>query len=338
MPGWESLIRITKADAWAVPGTTGQRGFFLHADSSNLDPGAQVTEIDTKLGGYREALSDTFRTDRYYPRGDFTFQPRADDILMILMAHFQNVVYSGTGTYSFYRVDRNLTWEAGGSNVGTHPYTVNVDQLYSKYIGTAGGMRFTNGFVDSLVFTARYGEDLVCTPTFKFYAGSHYTYPSDFGYPSVYGSLSEYGRITDYMATVVVAGKSYNIENWEGNFNNNSGDRSKLGYKGYNRFPLAGKWVADGSFDHELEDSIDALKEGEFGSLHVDMYTATNSELYIHQPNVGWRAFTIPISGGDAIIEFSHPYRAYPPSGTTGPSSIVTVYTGTLFGTDLLGF
>jgi hypothetical protein len=338
MPGWESLIRISKCPAWTNQGTLGQRGHFLFADSANLDLGAQVSEIDTKLGGYRESMPDTFRTDRYYPRGEFTFQPRVDDILMILMAHFQNVVKSGTGTYTFYRVDRNLTWTVNGSNIGTHPYTVNVDLLYSPYIGTANGMRFTNGFVDSLTLGVRYGEDLICTPSFKFYAGSTYTYPAGFGYPSVYGSQSEYSRFTDFHATVVVAGKSYSIENWQGNFNNNSGDRSKLGYAGYNRFPLAGKWIADGSFDHELEDSIDALKEGEFGSLHAEQYQATTNRILVVQPNVGWRAFTIPISGGDAIIDFSHPYRAYPPSGTTGPSTQVSVITGTNFGTDLLGF
>lgn len=343
MPGWESLIRITRADSWSIPGTLGRRGFFLYADSENLDMGAQPAERDNKLLGVRESSSDTFSIDRYFPRGDFTFQPRVDDILMILMAHFQNVVKSGTGTYEFYRLDRLPKFVSGGSNIGTHVYSVNVDLYFGASFTTVGGtqangIRFTNGMVDRLTFGLRYGEDLICTPSFKFDTGSYYGYPAAFGYNSVYGSMSEISRFVDYMGTATIQGESFDIENWEGVFNNNTTDRSRLGKRGYNRFPFVGKWVAEGSFDMELQRDLERLAEGNTDNFTVDILNSANNRIVIAQPNIAHRPFTIPISGGDAIIELSKSYRAYPPVGTNAPSTIVRVYTGTTLGTDLLGF
>ena len=49
MPGWESLIRITKSDSWGSAGTLGNRGYFLFADSESLDYGAQVVDPNKTL-------------------------------------------------------------------------------------------------------------------------------------------------------------------------------------------------------------------------------------------------------------------------------------------------
>lgn len=341
--GWESLLRITKASSWGTAGTLGNRGFFLYAESHNLDFGAQIMERDNKMLGLRESPVDTFSVDRYQPRGDFVFQPKVDDVLMILMAHFQYVEKSGTGTYTFYRVGRGLNWTEGGSNIGTHPYSINVDLVFGQSFVAAGGtqsngIRFTNGIVDRLTFDLRYGEDVRITPSFKFRAGSYYIYPSAFMWPSIYGSLSAYTRLVDYMGTVTTGTESFNVESLQAVFNNNSADRTKIGQRGYSRFPFVGKWTADGSINFELERDIAKLQEGIGYALTIDVFESANNELKIAQSNIRHRAFPIPVSGGDSIIELNIPYRAYPNAGTTGPSTIVTVYTGTAFGTDLLGF
>src|SRR5438132_1640822 len=112
--GYESLVRITACPSWATPGTTGLRGYYLFADTTKLSYGAKAVERDAKLIGNRESLPNTFSIDSFEPAGEFTFQPRADDLLMILMAHFQTVVRTGTGTYQFYRINRNMDWTTGG--------------------------------------------------------------------------------------------------------------------------------------------------------------------------------------------------------------------------------
>ena len=102
--------------------------------------------------------------------------------------------------------------------------------------------------------------------------------------------------------------------------------------------PFTGKWTADGSMNFELERDIAKLKEGIGYSLTMDTFESAGNEISIAQSNIRHRAFQIPISGGEALVELNIPYRAYPDSGTNNPSTYVTVYTGTAFGTDLLGF
>lgn len=342
MPSWESLLRVTKADSWGTPGTLANRGYFLYLDSVSLDYGAQVSERDNKIIGAREVPVNTFSIDRYFPRGQFTFQPRVDDLLLLFGACFQNVV-AASGTYIFYGQPKALRHTLGGSNLGTHPFSINVDLYFGYSFVTAGGtmangIRFTNGIVDKLTLSQKYGEDLLCTVDMKFLAGSYYSYPITFAAPSVFGSFSAYSRFVDYFGTVTVAGKDYDVDSWEGMFSNNTADKARLGKRGYNRFPNSGRFIVDGSFDMELQDDIAVLAEGQYGSLNVNFFQAAGNQVQVVSPNIAYRPFTVPLNSGDQVVELSRPYRAYPPSGTTGPSTLVTVYTGTALGTTLIGF
>lgn len=338
MPGWEGCIRITPCTNWGTPGTLGNRGMFLYADSTDLDFGAQMTERDQKLLGIRESLPDSVSVDRFYPRGGFKYQPRVDDILPLLMAHFQNVVKSGTGTYTFTPKATSPDWTTGGSNVGTNVYSVNVDLYLGPFSTSGNGRRFTSGIVDKLVFSVKYGGDLELTPSFKFLAGSNYSYPTTFIGPSVYGSFSSFARLVDYQATVAVAGQSYNVESWTGNFSNNTSDRSNLGNRDYVKFPFSGRWIADGQIDFEVASDISTFEAGGTANLSIDIFAGANNELKIAQPNIYYKAANVNISSGDSPIMVTKGFRAYPPAGTTGPSTQVTVYTGTTFGTGLFGF
>lgn len=353
--GWESSIRITGCTAWASAGTLANRGQFLYCDSENLDFGAQFKERDSKLTGNRESPADTATVDRYFPKGGITFQPRVDDILMIFMAHFQNVVKSGAGTYQFFRIPNQLNWSSNGTvfsvgtiigatatmGTGTTPYSLNVDKCFgfSFASGTqSNGIRFTNGIVDKLTLSQKYGEDLICTPEFKFLAGSNYLYPTTYGPLTSFGSFSAYSRFVDYMGTFGISGESFDVDSWQGMFSNNTTDKSKLGQRGYTRFPLSGKWVGDGSFDLELNRDVAVFAESGTANLTLAMFSAAGCQITVAQPNIVYKPSNINLSSGDSLVEFSKPYRAYPPAGTTGPSTIVTVYTGSTFGIGLMGF
>jgi len=362
MPAWESLVRLTYADSWGTPGTFGKRGYFLYADSEDLDYGAQVTERDSKLLGVRESPVDTFSVDRYFPQGQMTIQPRVDDMLYLLMAHFQNVIISPGGTYQFFRAPNPISWTQGGSvfcvgsatggtagtvGTGRNPYSVNVDVFFGQSFVTANGtsangIRFTNGIVDKLTISNKYGEDLQVTPEFKFLNGSYYSYPTNFASPSVYGSLSAYPRFVDYQGTVTVGSEDYDVDGIELNFSNNSTDKARIGKRGYNRFPFSGRYMAEGNMDMELSRDLAVIAEGVYTAVTVDFMASAANRIKTYLPNVANRAFSVPLSGGDSLIELSKGFRAYPPSGgTTGASlssHIVTVYTGTLFGTGVFGF
>jgi hypothetical protein len=349
---WESLVRISAANGWNTVGTFGSRGIFLYADSVNPDLGAQVKENDGKIMGVREVPPETFTVDRYQPKLSLTNQPRVDDILMILMAHFQNVIKSGDGTYSFFRIPISPDYNtdatpvyavgtAGTAATGTNVYSVHVDVPYGySFAGTgANGLRFTNCIVDELTMDLKYGEDFTITPVFKPLNGTETVYPNTFLPLSSFGSFSAYAKFVDSTGTVTVTGKTYSMQSWQGKFSNNSVDRAKLGQRGWSRFPFAGRYVADGSFDTELEDGLEQLAAGTFGALTISLTNVVGTnQIVITQSNIGYRPWAVNIPNGNSILEHSHPYRAYPPIGTTGPSTIVTVYCGTTFGTNLIGF
>lgn len=359
MPSWESLIRIAPSNGWGSVGTIARQGMYLYADSENLDFGAVVTENDKKLTGMRESAVETFGVDRWEPKGGIVFQPRVDDILPILMAHFQNVVKSGVGTYTFFRNPNPVQYVTSGNDycvgtvigsmgtagTGRSVYSVDIDLFFgNSFINTAvgsqcNGIRYNNAIVDKLTLGMKYGEDVLCTPEFKIYNGDYFAYPSDFNsVPGKYGSFSQNTRLVDYHGTVVIAGESFSIDSWQGNFNNNTSDKKSLGYAGISAFPMAGRYTVDGSFDMELQRDLAVLAEGLFGSLNVNIFASASNRIQIVSPNIAYRAFNIQLSGGQDVIELSRPYRAYPPSGTTGPSTQVTVYTGTTYATSLYGF
>ncbi len=353
--GWESMIRVTPCDSWGNAATVGRRGYFLYADSESLSLGAQSKERDGKLVGNRESPPETYTIDRWNPKGGITFQPRVDDVLMLLMAQFQNVVKSGVGTYQFFRNPNQLSWASGGSvfSVGTvigaagtlgtgiNVYSVNIDKFFSFSFATGtqtNGARFLNGIVEKMTFNQKTSEDLSCTVDFKFLSANYATFPAGYGPLTGLGSFSAFARLVDYMGTFSIANESFEVDSWEGNFMNNSSDKTRLGYRGFSRFPFTGKWIADGSFDMELNRDPQSFSEGSFANLTMTFFSGVGNMLTVAQPNIVYKPFDIPISGGDSIVNVSKPYRAYAPSGTTGPSTILTVYTGTNFGTALLGF
>jgi hypothetical protein len=348
---WEALLRITPVNGWQSPGTTGRRGVFLFADSETLDTGAQTKEYDAKLLGVRESPDSTFQITQYQPKGNIVFQPRVDDILPVLMAHFQSVVKSGTGTYTFGRIGFSPDFGSTGAGVfnigsaitagtGTNAYGINVDVFFGASLvsGTkANGIRFSSGIVNKLTFSQKYNEALSVTAECKFNDGSYVTFDTGFVPRSVYGSFSELQQFVDYLGTVTLAGYSYALDSIDINMNNASSDKGKLGKRGYDRFPF-GKYVADGSFELELQDDLNSLKEGQTGSLSVNFFLGTDCRIQIDQSNITYKPSTPTVTGGDGYIKWTKPYRAYPPDGTNAPSTIITVFTGTTFGTGLFGF
>lgn len=351
--GWESFVRITRADAWQNPGAVTSRGFFLYADSVSPDLGGQEMMRDNKLNGIRESDVRTYSVDRWFPKAELTVQPRVDDILPILAAHFQ-MGTGANGTYTFFRCPRALNW---GSNVGTNihslgtfPYSINMDVFYGNLLGGGTGadtIRLTNGIVDKLTFTLKNGEDLKITPSIKFFAGSYFAMPDAFVPQSVYGSMSEYPQFVDYMGSLVlsfaqgVAAESPDNLNFDGityDFNNNTGDRGRLGYAGWTRFPFSGRYSVEGEVTGELSREFGRyIDGGTSGTVTFRVQTGT-SWIQIESAQWRWKPKTVPISSGDSIIELTLPFKAYPPTGSVGPSTIVTVFTGTAFATSWLGF
>lgn len=349
MIGYEAVVRVEAAPSWGSQGglnsgTFVHRGIYLFADSVTPVFGAQARERDNKLLGARESSGSTYSVDDFYPTCEITWQPRVDDILPFALAHFQIATAYAGGTYEFVRVGSNLTFLTNGSNWGTHPYSINVDVFLGNSLvggGTgANGYRFFNGIVDKLTFTNAYGEDFKCTAICKFLTGSRFNFPAGIGTsPSSLGSFSAYSQLVDWQGTVAPTGESANInvDNVELTFDNKLGERSKLGQKGWNRFPLAQHWLAEGVLGMEFNRDLNIIAEGTSNSGTFEWVQAAGNAIRFTYHNFVYRPVDPAVTDGQAIVDISLPFRAYPTT-TGGTSCVMRVYTGTLFGTTLFNF
>lgn len=353
--GYEALIRISKSPSWGSNRGTlaGQRGIFLYVDSINPSLGADVSQRDNKLLGARESSGSTFSVDRYNSTLEFKYQPRPDDVLPLLMACFQNGtsindgIGGGTGvvfgTYQFTRIGKNPDYTTNGSNIGTNAYGLDADIFYSNSLvggGTgANGIRFTSGIVDKLTWNNKYGEDLIFTVNMKFKgAGSRFNFPSSMtAAPNSLGSYSDFPIFVDYMGTIGLTGESVDVDTFEAMFDNASESRSKIGQRGYNRFPFSKHFKCTGNIGMELERELNIFAEGTTRAGTFTWSSSGTATIMLIQHNMAQLGHDIPISGGEVIVDETIPYRAYP-TVTGGTSSVVYVFTGSTYGTNLFGF
>jgi hypothetical protein len=351
MPGWETLVRVSRSSAWgSVNKITDFEGFFLDVDSITPDLGAVFQERDNKVSGNREALNSSWSVDDQNPKCTLKIQPRVDDMLMFLMAYFQHCVVSGNatcGTYVFSKIEKNPTWTTGAVNYGTNAYGINLDICYGQSFmsGTqANGIRLFNCIVDKLGFNMKYGDDLSMDIDVKALTGSRYNYPTTFAPPCSFGSFSSQTRLVDYHGTITTGTETLELDKWKFTLNNNTDNKTKLGQRGYSRFPFANKMKIEGDFSLELARDMSIFTEGSPWDI-AGTVTSTGlggtsgvNGFIARMPNAVLKPTTIPINGGEGIISFTQPFRAFPSTGgTTGIT--ITVYTGTLLGgTNFMGF
>lgn len=340
--GWEAIVRVEAAPSWGSQGTLGHRGIFLFADSVRPDFGAQTRERDNKLTGGRESNGSTYSIDSFNPTCEITWQPRADDILPFAMAHFQLGTAFAGGTFEFIRVPQSLQFVTNGSNWGTHPYSINVDIFFGNSLiggGTgANGYRFFNGIVDKLTFTNGYGEDLKCTAMIKFQSGSRFNFPSGFStVPSSVGSFSAYPILVDWQGSIAINADTFQVDKVELSFNNALGERSKIGQRGFNRFPMVQHWMAEGNLGMELTRELTVTAEGTSNVGTFEWVQAAGNAIRMTYHNMVYRPNNPDVTDGQSIVDQSVPFRAYP-TVTNGTSCVLRVYTGTLFGTTLFNF
>lgn len=326
--------------------TTAQtKGVYLELESDSLSPGGNVKERDSKIIVGREAKRRTFSVEGANPGGNFVAEPRTDDFLSIFMAFFQCVDYGslgesgsvGTGTFTFVPANTNPDWtgsqwgsvHGGTEAVAKDIYPIRIRKCFGftfDYGLDAGGFgtlhnteNYAGGIVESLEFSQPYGEDLTLTPTFKFYdVDMDASTGTEYEPNCTYGSYSEKSRFVDWKGTVTYnhAGNatSLDLANVGVTLNNNTSDKGKIGKKGWNKFPFSGRPVLEGSFDLELEsgDFARVFEAGGSSAIKMTWYNSALDWMELHLPCTYWRAFDRPVGAGDAPIDYSLPFRAYP--------------------------
>ena len=344
--GFEGYIGVVpETKGWGT--STHGEGFFLFADSESLSLGQEFTDRPDKLvqGRWEKPASRTISAQK--PNGNIEFQPRSDDMVIILMAHFQKFVGTTmykTGTpanYTFVPEKGQPDWV--GSTWGTGGYTADPGDVFTFGVikkildntdGTDNSMWFKNCIVDQLVFTSEAANDVKISASIKAKtvdAGTHIG--SSLNPPSSLGSYSSLSAFEGYEGTWTIAGRT-DLEVTSVTFTsvNNTEDRAKLGNLNPTKYDF-GMGNVTGAV------KLDAPKEALWHlgsmvadaalSLHGTYYNSTNDYFTISIPNCKYEPFDVNLSGANSTTEYDLAFKAYESAdGATAPITIKVQTTG----------
>ena len=333
--GHEAFVSVS--EHWKGWGTDGFQyiGLYPELDSEALSPNINIKERDGKIRVGREAQANTFSAEADLPAGNFVAQPRTDDFLSIFMAFFQAVdPYvdvdggSATGSLIFVPISEDPDWvgstwgTAMGGTLGVagDVYPIAVLKCFTDDWTTYNGEKYTEGIVESLEFSQPFGEDLTITPTFKFRDVDLNVDLRAYKPNGAQGSYSTKLRFVDWKGTVAFTyggvATAVELSNITFTLSNNTTDKGKIGYKGWSRFPFSGRPMFEGNLDLELQpgqrDLAQIMANGGSATLSVNWWNSATDRLFIEFPNIKLRTFDRPISSGDAPIDYTLPFRAYP--------------------------
>ena len=329
---------------------------FAEAESSDLDIGIVQNRRSQKIRNSRFMTPGLVTNDFANPAGGFTLQPRAVEMLPLLMSHYQVVslkagtIISGTAIGTFHFAPANKTPDAVGSVWGTWnnaDFTYNAQDFYPLTVNTGFGTLentaavgqtvFQHGLVNSMQWRQAFDGDLMVTSSLLFkgkavgvdnLAGS-----GNFGTNFVSSNL----RYSGWTATLTVDGTAntnLDIEEWGFNSDAKGQGRGRLGQYGFGRFTYADNEEV-GNFRVEFKDYSLYRKvlNGSLFALTMRWEIAGQSDwIEINQYNCRFRPVTPNLPGGDQVIELNYEYEAFGTNGT--PSTQVSVFAR--YGTQLL--
>lgn len=340
MEGWEGKLLVSDEpqEFWEGTNATGTygAGYILHADSESLEIAQSFSEAQDKIGADRAGSPSDFTLKSRKPGGELTFQPRFDDMLPFLAAHFQAVgIEAGTafgtaatvfqGTFTFAPVASMPSWS--GTTLGTVVNdTGTADSVYCvgivKYWGSAiaSGMRFIRGIVDKIVIKQDYDADLLMTPTFKF--GSSDPVFAGAGAMIGTGLTSGKSKPVDYLGTIEFNGTKQQIESFTFTGENAVKDKPAIGYREPVKYPF-GKYKPLVECELEFDDDV-WVSSMQSGSVYgtVTLRTVVGTEwMEIRMSSAVLLPEEVQISGGNDMVKAPLKFRGY----TSGTKSAVEI-------------
>lgn len=337
--GFEGWIAVApETNGWGSSVFTA--GNYLFVDSESLQVNKEFIERPEKITYGRSLKASSRISGVQKPGGALTFQPRSDDTIPILMAHYQKYIGSSSGgtatgsvVYTFHPSKGEPNWT--GSAFGTGAYTAADGDMftvsvYKKFFNTTsnGGtnaMAFTSGIVDQLQFHLTAGQDAKMTANMKFYgvdAGTAIPATRDPN-NAVLGSYSTKSSFISWNGTLLFDGGSLDITSIAINSQNNTADRPVLGKKNPSKYPF-GRVLVSGSLDLDLPKSGlqyigSMLNNGTF-TITGSMYNGAFDYMTFNMANCRYNPFEINFSNGQSETTFSIPFVAYESeNGSTAP-------------------
>lgn len=349
--GWIALVPETKGWGSSVYA----KGNFLHVDSEALHINKEFKERPEKIVFGRSLKPSSRVSGQQNPGGELTFQPRSDDCLPALAAHFQNYTAtslggtaSGTVQYTFTPAKTEPNWL--GSAFGTGVYGADPGDMFTvgvvkkifnttQYGGT-NGFKYSSGIVDSLEMTMAPNDDLKFKLGMKFYSVDAGTKLGTLLDPPLGTTMANYSTKTSFMSwtgTLTVAGEALGITGMTTMLANNSEVKNVIGRLNPIRFPQ-GRYGVEGSFEVDLPKDglkwIGSMLANSPFALTGTFYNSDFDQVAFSIPNARYKTMELDLKGGAAETVFSIPFVGYESEdGSESPITVVVTTTG--WGTSL---
>lgn len=331
--GWETWLRIRGQKDGYGGGASVTDAFYPFLDSESLAINQEIKENNAKIVQGRAVLETARTLQGQEPGGQFTFQPRADDVLGVLasvMGCYKSVDGGGTasGTYTFWPLTGQpdfsgtlLTggdpWNAGGKGTGTYGDTptdvcaLMVDQYFGDITGT-NGRRFVDCIVSQLEFNAAVGNELTVTPTIN--AGSYALFNGTSATddpPCGVGSYSALDAFRYYQGTVTVDGDSYDLNSFRLTVNNNVDSKKAIGQQTPVAYPY-GRCEITGEFELEYDNStfMEKFSDESDGTLGLVFLNGAD-KLTITCPLIRYDEPTVNVGDGEGLVNQTVSFKAF---------------------------
>ena len=344
--GYEGWINIREGNGWGS--TTVREGMFYYVDSVDLSPNKEFTERPEKIV-FGRGLKSAHRTSgAQKPGGSVDFQPRSDDLPMVLMSHCQmynGTVSAGVATYTFTNVKTQPDW--AGATYGTgavaslYPtaagdmFVVDVEKKFHDVTTSANKEEYISCIADEITLTAAANEDLKLSASFKADSYGSVNSAASEDPNSSQGSYSTNSQFDYFRGTMTVAGDAstaIDITNFSVTSSNGAEERVVIGQLNPSKYPF-GRTSIKGEFTLDMPDDglkhVGSMLDNVTFALTGTWFNAANDQIAFNMPDCRRDPFGVNQSGGEETNEMTIPYTAYESAdGDTAPITWTVITTG----------
>lgn len=329
--GFEGWIALFEEDS--VVGSTLYQPQPLHADQESLSLNKEILHKTPMASPSRVSLGDTLVYKAAKPQGEVAYQFRSDDILKVLLAHFQAGSVAATTTpyrYTFFPRMWPLDYTYRGT-IANSPYGQgSASRVYSVAVGKKlfdttqnGGTNaylFKHGICDKLSLSIRSGDDARAKASFKFTDCDAGTAISANPSGTAIGTYSVLPSYESWSGTMSMDGGTFEMSSLTLVSDQGVQEFSRVGKSApenfqYSSYSLKGQIGFDlpqDAFRH-----VGSMVSGEWFSISGTFANSVNDRVIVSIPRARRLPFDYFNHGGDKTLEGMIPFEAFEYQGSS---------------------
>jgi hypothetical protein len=332
--------------------------YYLFLDSESMGIGQVIKENTAKIVHGRSVVKQARSFQEQEPGGQFTFQPRSDDCLGILMSVMQVYRSGSTGSFSFVFNPLSGQPDWSGANVtGGTPFTPSAvhgtgtylddtndvlalcfEQKLGANITGSNGRRWCDCVVSQLEVNFAVGEEITFAPTIMAGSFAMTNFASSEDPSCNSGSYSSLDAFHGFQGTIHVGTADFDVTSCKLVINNNLSSHKVVGKKNAAKF-VFGRQEVTGEFEVEYDNHIFMQHFLLETDASIELWGMNNSGadyIKFDLQLVRYNEPTLNVGDGESVISHTIPFKAFTDTDnvTRSPLEIEVVTTGgTLGGT-----